>query len=49
MSVLGWIPRREQLDEVMVGWEDVMPGPDSLIWLHDRLRAAAVPEKAPES
>ena len=45
VSMLGWIPTREQLEEVVAGWEDVMASDDSVSWLHDRLRAAAVPTR----
>ena len=49
VSVLGWIPERGRLDQIFAGWEDAMAQDDSIAWVHDRLRAAAVPGEAPRS
>ena len=47
VSLLGWIAQRDQLDQILSGWEEAMSGSDSMSWLHERLRTAAVPSQAP--
>jgi hypothetical protein len=47
VAVVGWIPTRARLEEVLVGWEDAMDGPESLSWLERRLRDEAVPKAPP--
>jgi hypothetical protein len=48
--VLGRARDRTQLDEVMEGWQDVCPQPDSMTWLRHRAASLAPPEKpAPSS
>lgn len=43
--VLGQARDRSQLDEVLQGWQDVCPQPDSMTWLRHRAAALAPPEK----
>ncbi len=47
VGVVGWIPTRERLEQVLNGWEDAMAGTDSIGWLDSRLRAEEVPEAPP--
>jgi hypothetical protein len=49
VTVVGWIPTRERMEEVLSGWPDAMTGPNSLLWLDARLRDEAVPPTAPAS
>jgi hypothetical protein len=49
VAVVGWIPTRDRLEEVMVGWQDAMVGDAALSWLESRLRDEAVPKTAPAS
>jgi hypothetical protein len=49
VAVVGWIPDRDRMEEVLAGWEDAMSGPDSVSWLADRLRDAEVPKAPPAS
>ncbi|MHB8328913.1 MAG: hypothetical protein ACYDD6_04700 [Acidimicrobiales bacterium] len=41
--VVGWVPDRDKLEEVMRGWEEAMPGAGSIAWVAERLRANGVP------
>jgi hypothetical protein len=47
--VLGWARDRSQLEEVLEGWQDVCPQPDSMTWLRHRAASLAPPEKPPPS
>src|SRR5271170_2499556 len=47
VAVVGWIPTRARLEEVLNGWEDAMDAPESLLWLEARLRDEAVPKAPP--
>ncbi|HVA02658.1 MAG TPA: hypothetical protein VMU64_02835 [Acidimicrobiales bacterium] len=49
VAVVGWIPTRDGVEAVMVGWPDAMAGTDSLVWLAGRLRDEAVPKAPPAS
>ena len=49
VAVVGWIPSRDRMEEVMTGWPDAMAGTDSLLWLAARLRDEAVPKAPPAS
>ena len=46
VDVVGWIPTRDRMEEVLSGWQDAMSGADSMSWLDARLRDAGV-QKAP--
>jgi hypothetical protein len=43
--VLGRARDRRQLDDVLEGWRDVCPQPDSMTWLRHRAASLAPPEK----
>ena len=47
VAVVGWIPDRARLEEVLNGWEEAMDAPESLSWLAARLRDEAVPKAPP--
>ena len=49
VAVVGWIPTRDRLEEVLAGWQDAMTGAESLSWLAARLRDEAVPKAPPAS
>jgi hypothetical protein len=45
VEVLGQARDRSQLEEVLEGWRDVCPQPDSMTWLRHRAAELAAPEK----
>ncbi len=47
VAVVGWIPERDRLEEVISGWPEAMAGADGIAWLTDRLGQQAVPRQAP--
>jgi hypothetical protein len=47
--VLGRARDRSQLEEVLQGWQDVCPQPDSMTWLRHRAAGLAPPEKPARS
>jgi hypothetical protein len=47
VAVVGWVPDRGRVEEVLAGWEDAMGGPDSVTWLASRLQEADVPRARP--
>lgn len=47
VAVVGWVPTRDRLEEVLAGWQDAMTGSESLSWLAGRLRDEAVPKAPP--
>jgi hypothetical protein len=49
VAMVGWIPTRDRLEEVLAGWQDAMTGAESLSWLAARLRDEAVPKAPPAS
>jgi hypothetical protein len=49
VAVVGWVPTRDRLEEVLAGWQDAMTGAESLSWLATRLRDEAVPKAPPAS
>jgi hypothetical protein len=49
VEVVGWIPTRDQMEEVLSGWQDAMSGDNSVSWLQSRLRDAGVPSAPPAS
>jgi hypothetical protein len=46
VAVVGWIPERDRMEEVLEGWDRVMAEPNSIRWLADRLRQREVPRQA---
>lgn len=42
LAVLGTVPTQDELERVMVGWEQAMPQANSVQWLGDRLRREGV-------
>lgn len=49
VGVVGWIPDRDRMEEVLAGWEDQMASPDSITWVADRLAAAGIPRTRPSN
>jgi hypothetical protein len=49
VTVVGYIPTREEMEQVMAGWEAEMAKPDGITWVADRLRVNGVPPTAPTS
>ena len=47
VAIVGWIPDRDRLEEVLAGWQDAMAGENSLSWLAARLSDEAVPKAPP--
>jgi hypothetical protein len=47
VAVVGWIPDRDRLEQVLAGWQDTMAGDDSVSWLAGRLGDQAVPKAPP--
>ena len=47
VAVVGWIPDRDQLEEVLDGWESAMSEKNSIGWLAERLRQREVPRTPP--
>ncbi|HEX3459459.1 MAG TPA: hypothetical protein VHT49_01030 [Acidimicrobiales bacterium] len=47
VTVVGYIPAREELEKVLAGWEDEMAKPDGITWVANRLRENGVPTSAP--
>jgi hypothetical protein len=47
VAVVGWIPTREQLDEVLAGWEGKVGSQGSLDWIAQRLEEQKVPAVPP--
>jgi hypothetical protein len=47
VAVVGWIPTRTRVEEVLAGWPDAMAGSGSLSWLETRLRDEGVPQTPP--
>jgi hypothetical protein len=47
VAVVGWIPDRARVDEVLSGWGEQMRAKNGIAWLADRLKAAGVPRGAP--
>ncbi len=49
VTIVGYIPTREEMERVMAGWEAEMAKPDGITWVADRLREHGVPSTAPTS
>ena len=47
VAVVGWIPDRDRLEEVVAGWQDAMAKPNGIVWLSDRLRQQSIPAAPP--
>ena len=47
VAVVGWIPTRDQLEQVLEGWESAMAETNSISWLAQRLRDREVPRFPP--
>jgi hypothetical protein len=47
VAVLGTIPSREELEQILSGWADAIAQPDSVAWLAERLRDAGVVTSPP--
>jgi len=47
VGVVGWVPDRERLEQVLEGWQEAMGRPDSVSWLAERLRRRSVPRRRP--
>lgn len=47
VAVIGWLPERDRMEEVLEGWEAVMEEPNSVAWLAQRLRDREVPRQPP--
>lgn len=43
VAVVGWIPDRRTMEEVLQGWEEAMSGPNGVSWIDERLRARGIP------
>jgi hypothetical protein len=40
VEILGTVPAREDVDQLLAGWEDAMgKGPNSIQWVRDRVAA----------
>ena len=47
VAVIGWIPERDEMEQVLDGWESAMGEPNSVAWLARRLSERDVPKKSP--
>lgn len=47
VAVVGWIPDRDKLNQVLLGWDQEMGADNGITWLADRLRESGVPRSAP--
>jgi hypothetical protein len=47
VTVVGYLPTRQELEQVLSGWEDEMAKPDGITWVANRLRENGVPTAAP--
>jgi hypothetical protein len=45
--VVGWIASREQMEQILDGWESAMTEPNGLAWLAARLSERGVPKGPP--
>jgi hypothetical protein len=49
VTIVGYIPSRQELEQVLAGWEEEMAKPDGITWVADRLRVNGIPSAAPSS
>ncbi len=47
VAVISWVPRHEDVEDVLTGWESAMVEPDGVGWLARRLAEHSVPKSAP--
>jgi hypothetical protein len=47
VAVIGWVPERDAMEEVLEGWEAAMGEPNSVAWLAQRLRDRGIPREQP--
>jgi len=47
VAVVGWIPERAEVEDVLSGWQAAMAAPDGIGWLAERLRQRGVPRTPP--
>jgi hypothetical protein len=47
VGLVGWIPDRARVEQVLDGWQTAMTKPASVSWLADRLRQQSVPRQPP--
>ena len=47
VAVVGWIPERAAVEDVLAGWQEAMAAPDGIGWLAQRLRERSVPKSSP--
>ncbi|MFZ0666657.1 MAG: hypothetical protein WAM97_12960 [Acidimicrobiales bacterium] len=47
VGIVGWIPERARLDEVVAGWQEEMGKKNGIEWLASRLEQARVAKSAP--
>lgn len=47
VTIVGYLPTRQELEQVLAGWEEEMAKPDGITWVADRLRVNGVPSAAP--
>ena len=47
VAVVGWVPDRDDMEQVMAGWEEAITAPDSISWLAGRLRDEGVAQAPP--
>jgi len=45
VAVVGWIADRDQMEDVLEGWESAMTEPNGIRWLVERLRQREVPRQ----
>ena len=46
VAVVGFIPERRAMEEVLQGWEEAMASQNSVSWINDRLRGRGIPREA---
>ena len=49
VAIVGWIPERSRVDEVLSGWENEFGMQNSVAWVVGRLKDAGVPREAPRT
>lgn len=49
VAVVGWIPERDGVEDVLNGWESAMNQPNSIAWLAQRLKERGVPKEPASS
>jgi hypothetical protein len=47
VAVVGWIPERAAVEDVLAGWQEAMAAPNGIGWLAERLRERSVPKSSP--